>query len=450
MRRALGWLRPAGIGAAAALAVALLWSVTAADDAEWALWRRYSVSIALLNFGLTAAILAAAHAAAAPGQAGTRLRRIALAAASVAFTMGVFELPAVVLGYDYGRRLGVHENDTWLQLALGVNRYDEELLHVHKPHSRYRGVVHGNLARLGIPAPAAYEVDVAYDRNGFRNSEDFESVEVVAVGDSFVEGAEMPESQTVVAQLARRLRVKVANLGQSNYGPQQELAALERYGLPLQPDTVIWFFFGGNDGSDAERYERLRAYPGELLAPQPFAKRSFVRNILRALARATTPERSVASAEARRHSAVFVRRDGSRETIYFDAPEQPLSSRQWRLVEQTLTRAHDLTKQAGADFTLVFIPRKLRVYRGFLQAAPGSVALTWQDNDLPAMLGAWCRARGIGFLDATVPLRSAVAAGVSVHLPDDVHWNAAGHEQLAQAIAAHVTAAAAAGGRSSE
>ena len=41
----------------------------------------------------------------------------------------------------------------------------------------------------------------------------------------------------------------------------------------------------------------------------------------------------------------------------------------------------------------------------------------------------------IAFLDATVPLRRAVAAGTSVYLPDDVHWNPAGHRVVAAAVA---------------
>ena len=49
-----------------------------------------------------------------------------------------------------------------------------------------------------------------------------------------------------------------------------------------------------------------------------------------------------------------------------------------------------------------------------------------------------CRQHGVAFLDSTVPLRDAVAAGESVYLPDDVHWNAAGHRVVAAAVAAHL------------
>ena len=67
------------------------------------------------------------------------------------------------------------------------------------------GTVGGNLVRLGLPNPVRYDVDVTYDRNGFRNDVDFTQADVVAIGDSFVEAAETARPQTVVAELSRRL-----------------------------------------------------------------------------------------------------------------------------------------------------------------------------------------------------------------------------------------------------
>ena len=126
----------------------------------------------------------------------------------------------------------------------------------------------GNLARLGA-IPVTYNVDVAYHRNGFRNDEDLTRADIVAIGDSFVEGAETPRSLTVVGELGRRLGVTVANLGQSGYGPQQELVVLRRYGLPLAPKNVVWFLFGGNDLSDVSAYEWRRDHLEEFQRLRP-------------------------------------------------------------------------------------------------------------------------------------------------------------------------------------
>jgi hypothetical protein len=230
-----------------------------------------------------------------------RIARALRAGTIVAFMLLVLDVPAV-LGHDYGVTIANRGHETWLQLATGVNKSDDELIHVHHPNSRYTGEVAGDLVQWGIPSPTRYIVDVVYDHNGFRNSEDYRQADVVAIGDSFIEGAETAESATMVAQMGRQLGVVAANLGQSNYGPQQELIVLKRYGLPLSPKVVVWFFFGGNDLNDIDSYElhRQNRYPTHLLK-----SRSFTRNALHALARMTTLPRSSVSPYARHRSVTF-------------------------------------------------------------------------------------------------------------------------------------------------
>lgn len=414
-----------------------VWWLSAGSDAEWSLWRRYSAPAALLNVACSALLLAAGYVLVSPAAARVRLPQVILLAGSAMVTLALLEIPTLA-GHDYGRTLGTRQNDTWLQLAMGVNRQDPDLIHVHQPHTRYRGTVQGNLVRLGIPMPASYDVDVAYDRHGFRNDEDFTQADVVAIGDSFVEGAETPRSQTAVAAISRRLNTRVANLGQSNYGPQQELVVLERYALPLAPKVVVWFFFGGNDLSDVDVYEWRRAHLDDFLAPPSLGSRSFARNVLTALAQLTTPVRRMASPAARRHAARFVRADGTVEVQYLDAPEEPWLPRQWETAAGALERARDAAQSVGADFLIVYIPRKLRVYRDYIEVGPESVVHAWPMNDLPDVMAQWCLHEGIDFLDATPPLRDAVAAGTSVYLPDDVHWNAEGHRIVAEAVSRRI------------
>jgi lysophospholipase L1-like esterase len=418
-----------------AAAIAVLWIVTAGEDAEWALWRRYSASTASINVAGSAALLMLGYLLSSGRNLAGRLARALAVSIAAGGTLAVLELPAIVLKHDYGQTFGTRDNDTWLQLANGINRRDDELIHVHQPHSQFHGTVGGNLGRLGLPNPARYQVDVTYDRNGFRNDVDYTQADVVAIGDSFIEAAEMARSQTLVAELSRRLGVTVVNLGQSGYGPQQELVVLKRYGAPLSPKVVVWFLFGGNDLSDVDVYEWRHTHLDEFLAPPPLSARSFMRNSLTALARLTTPTRHVLSEGARRHQATFTRADGTREVIYLDANEGPWEPRLWDVTSSTLLTARDLASRAGAEFLVVYIPRKLRVYLGHLTAAPGSYAETWQPNNLPEVVGEFSQKNGIAFLDSTGPLREAVASGESVYLPDDVHWNAAGHRVVAAAVA---------------
>jgi lysophospholipase L1-like esterase len=425
----------AAIWAVALAVVAGVWWFTAHDDLPGQPWDTYPVIRVFTNLLATAMLLAIGYLAVPGAPRRARLARLAALATSVGLTLAVIEFPAVVLGYDYGIALGTHRNDTWLQLALGVNRRDAELLHVHRPHSRYVGEVAGNLSGLGLPARPKYQVDVTYDANGFRNSVDLTSAAVVAVGDSFVEGAEVPATSTVTAVMAARLGTTVANLGQSNYGPQQELAALTRYGLPLAPQVVVWFFFGGNDLGDAGIYAWRTAHPDDIVPPPSASMRSFTRNALLAVARLTTPPRRAESPAAARHAIDFTTRSGQVERLYLDREEGAYDPGQWTLAARTLDEARERTRRAGAAFLVVFVPRKLRVYAGHVTSAPDGHARSWRFNDLPAVLGAWCRERGVAFLDATVPLRAAVATGESVYLADDVHWNPRGHAVVGAAVA---------------
>src|SRR5262245_28022323 len=127
-------------------AIALLWRLTAGDDAEVLLWRHYSAPTAAFNLAASALIVAAGYIVAATRDRARRLARVALAGVSTVVGVAFLEIPDVVLGHDYGRDFGTADNDTWQQLAAGVNRWDRDLIHIHVPHSRFVGAVAGNLA----------------------------------------------------------------------------------------------------------------------------------------------------------------------------------------------------------------------------------------------------------------------------------------------------------------
>ncbi len=426
------------VGVVWPVGVFLLWWLTSGDDVGYNLWRRYETPVALFNIVVTVFSLAASYVVLSPPrEIAQRTLRVTVAGLAAGLTLGLLELP-VLFGYDYALVLRMSQADTWLQLASGVNRADPELIHVHHPHTRYTGTVTGNLVASGIPSPIPYAVDVAYDRYGFRNDEDLTQADVVAIGDSFVEGAETAQTQTVVAELGRQLGVTVANLGQSNYGPQQELVVLRRYGVPLAPRVVVWFFFGGNDLRDVDTYERQRRDLAGNSTRRPLRKRWFARNALKVLSEWTTPRRQQPSDNVRRRRVTYTNADGQTETLYLDANEGPWGPHQWEVATKTLRAAQDVTQRIGAQLLVVYIPRKFRVYKGFVHSEPDSVTRSWQLNNLPDVLAEWSVDHGIEFLDATVPLRAAVAQGESVYLPDDVHWNAAGHRVVGAAVSRRI------------
>ena len=87
------------------------------------------------------------------------------------------------------------------------------------------------------------------DKYGFNNPKEIlnrGSVDVMAVGDSFTFGADVPFGKSFM-DLLRKEVGSVVNLGCGGNGPLSELAALIEYGAILKPKTLIWIYFEGND-----------------------------------------------------------------------------------------------------------------------------------------------------------------------------------------------------------
>jgi hypothetical protein len=95
------------------------------------------------------------------------------------------------------------------------------------------------------------------DEHGFHNPKGIwgaNSVDIVALGDSFTQGGCVPSDKNYVAVIRERYP-KTLNLGMAGQGPLNILATLKDYVEPLKPKFVLWFFYEGNDISDL-LYER--------------------------------------------------------------------------------------------------------------------------------------------------------------------------------------------------
>ncbi len=308
---------------------------------------------------------------------------------------------------------------------------DPELQHVHRPHSSYRGRVRANLCRLGVPE-RLLDVDVRYDANGFRNEPTPERVDVAVVGDSFVEAPIVPVEASFAHRLGDLLGCTTANLGQSGYGPQQELAVLRRFALPLRPAVVTWVFFGGNDLQDVDAYERRARGEAATGPPGSLWARSFVRNLPLWFGQRFGGDEARAWAELRRGAW---RSPGGEGEQYFSQPEHRYEERQLDVALDCLRSAAAECRAAGARLVVVYVPRKFRVYRGLCEFPPGSPCADWETTDLPDRVAAFCAEQDLGWVDLTPVLRERVEQGVEVHFPEDVHWNPAGHDAAAGAVA---------------
>lgn len=106
------------------------------------------------------------------------------------------------------------------------------------------------------------------DEHGFNNPAGLWQpgrIQVVLLGDSFVHGWCVNQDQTIAAHLRRRFP-KSLSLGQNGMGPLLMWATLKEYVTKLQPKTVAWVYFEGNDlqNLDSElRHEFWQQYMNE-------------------------------------------------------------------------------------------------------------------------------------------------------------------------------------------
>ncbi|HZS12497.1 MAG TPA: GDSL-type esterase/lipase family protein [Nitrospirales bacterium] len=359
-----------------------------------------------------------------------------LATLSILSVVGILEVPAALGIVDYRPAFSIAELAPWHN---PLYQHDDELLWVPPPHFRLSGTYRrGNLAEWAcLPGHADTPYELRYDRNGFRNDPELSSARVAVVGDSYVEAPYAPVSDIFTTRLAERLAAPVANLGMSGYGPQQELATLRRFALALNPQTIVWVFFEGNDLQDTLRYNKLHDN-WALHSGARFSDRSFTYNALKVTAgmlHSCTP-----APEYIKRYAIVPDGRGGQVRMYFGEEPARLDARDLEALRQTgnaLQAAHELTRQHGARLIVAFAPIAYRVYRDVGSFEESSSKLrSWTLNNLPERLERVVHdiSPDIAYLDLTPALTDAARAGALVYLPDDTHWSSEGHDVVAATL----------------
>lgn len=365
----------------------------------------------------------------------SRLKALALLLGLLAAWI-ILEVPALVGWVDYRVVLGLPFNKPWDNPR---NRFDPDLLHIHRPHDVFVGSVRGDAAEWFGIRGHEYPVDVHYDQNGFRNDADMDRADVVVIGDSFVEASRTPAAQLLTTRLAETLHARVLNLGQAGYGPQQERIVLERFGLPAHPRVVVWLFFEGNDLNDSRRYRDLRR-TAERFSIDHFSawQRSLVHNVGRRLRAALSAPQSDFALGNRRSGLIHANaRGGVQRMYYVYRPIGPSDDCMAELsgVEDIIEDAAACCAKHGSRFVLGFVPTNYRVYRDLCRFDSGADAADWTINDLPERLRSWAGAHGIDCVDLTPRLHEAAQNGTLVYELDDSHWTPEGNRVAALALA---------------
>lgn len=358
------------------------------------------------------------------------LRRLLLVVVSPVFVLFLIELPALFNVVDYRAVIGP------LRGYYATIVYDPELLYIKHPHARYTGVRRGgditSVYQLPPSDMTVFRWDAKYDKNGCRNERDLEKADIVVAGDSMVEGITVSTPQLMTSLVGRAEGKVVANLGQSAYGPQQELASLKRFGLPLHPETVLWVFSEASDLGDVVWYDAtMRNPPGWW---HSFYMRSFTRTAYKTLFLLFGSKPA-----GIKRSGVVEASNGDKVSMYFLSPAARLTARDFGAIDETthiLAEANKLSRAQGARLVFVFAPDKFRVFHDFCSFPEASECRNWAVNDLPERLrkAVTSISPDIGYVDLTPNLVDAVKRGEVPYYPDDAHWSPEGHKIAADAI----------------
>ena len=373
-------------------------------------------------------------------------RRVLLRALATTGTLTLLlvlvELPATVRLISYAPLL----EQTGITDAFVA---DVELSFRRPANVTWTGQVQGDVVSgWNLPPETTKRVTFTTDALGFRNRQSHEQADVVLLGDSYVEGWYVSDEETAAVVLEQRLGRPVSNLGVSGFGTLQELAVLRRYGLPLRPRLVAWFFFEGNDLYDDQEFENALIYLREhgVYDTGPveparfewsrFQRASFVRNAYGLLRRTIHP---LVRQALPPHGSY---RDGTgamHRLYYHNYAALPFTDYERERFETTTTAFLErvtLARGQGVMITLFFVPMKFRVYGEFCTFAPDSPCRHWQPWALPTRFAALCAEEDLDCVDLSEPMRAAAEAGQLLYATEDSHWNAAGHAFVAEQVLA--------------
>jgi len=370
--------------------------------------------------------------------------RFVLLTMAVGMALVLVEIPAWMKLIDYRK---VFSTGIYLWEQPGYLP-DVELLARAEPHHSAKILFNrGNLGdSLCLPSHQAEPFELKYDHNGFRNDADLTSAEIAVVGDSYVESTMMPTSMLSTTQLAGKTLTTVANLGQGGYGPQQELAVIKRYALPLRPKYLVWVFYEGNDLLDAQEYPTMVSLLNSRLDSLGMVwDRSFTKNslswLMNIMQGCVPPEKPAAVPATVRDAQgkerrVYVKGRTSASSL----TKQDLEALKTSVA--AIEEAHRLVKEKGGRFVVVFAPTAFRVYQDIARfETDGQESPPWVLDDLPERLRKMVFeiSPDIGYLDLTPALKAAAKEGSLVFLPDDTHWTVEGHRVVGETLARAVT-----------
>jgi hypothetical protein len=291
------------------------------------------------------------------------------------------------------------------------------------------------------------------NRLGFRDKEwTLDTYKIAVLGDSFMQGAHLPEGTLVPQVLESLLKVPVMNAGIDGFGTLHEYLAFEKYVAKYRPEVVLVFFYPPNDVADNSA--RLRK---GIMQPMPRGIIDTSGTIDVQYPSITPESESAIHRFVKQHvkTAVLVRRTYD----YFNAinadghnvdvggvymPESDAYKEAWAITEHFLVKLKEAVAKNGGQLFLVPVPE-------YIQLSP-----TWEQDikayaRISALPQGFSRERPIRKIEAIAKVHDVQMIHLDHFFTEyrdrwklpapyfyyrcDGHWNPLGHFLAANLIA---------------
>lgn len=322
-----------------------------------------------------------------------------------------------------------------------------------------------------------YDVTVATNSAGFHDVEHALAkshgvYRILVLGDSYIEGLQVPIEQNFVRQLERMVgdwitekQVEVINLGVSGSGPAQYYRILEKKGLIYRPDLVLMAVFPDNDFRDSYRslsgavfkphYALGKDEHLEYLAPQvsglgaslrPFLRRSAFLHLVRQGIASLPVEGwlgnvgvlAPAGAKSQGVRPASIPEDWY---VYVADPPEPWADA-YRVTLRMIKESKELAERHGAKFLVMLIASTPMVearWEEALRGYAGTESITWDFARPSQAIDKLGKESGFEVINLLQPFRQDfLETGQSHAWPHDGHWNERGHRLAAEVVNAYL------------
>jgi lysophospholipase L1-like esterase len=317
----------------------------------------------------------------------------------------------------------------------------------HVPHSRYRHVKNCYDVSYVANSYGARDVERAIDAEGRR---------FVVLGDSFVEGIGVDRLERFTSLLERSTGVQHLNFGASGLGSLQYALLYERLASQFSHTDVMVVLYPTNDFADNSlefglKYLRNRYRPYFQRNDQAYDIIYFRPSLGRPDDRGPLAAIRVAHRFLYEFTAVFHVLDVAKRRITrladtLFSPGLTAQANQGHDYWYTPTYS-GFYDYSGDDFEKLILSLEMIVKQAagrqvHVILAPGYIDLYASRSKKPSPLGndlrAWARDRTVAIVDLLPRLHAKIGQRVKsakqLFLPCDTHWNATGHQMVADEI----------------